>query len=67
MKLKQEMKGMLEVINLNNYINKKDDQQFFVLLKWGKERSVIEEVNSHKVYLINNDYLMSLDERGIII
>lgn len=48
---------------LNNYTT---NQEIFVLLQWGKERSIIESADSHEVYLIENQYLMNLDERGVI-
>lgn len=43
--------------------------QKFIILQWGKERSIIQEVtsNNFETYIIENQKLMNLDEMGLII
>jgi hypothetical protein len=39
----------------------------FLILQWGKERSIIENVNTQEVFIIDNQHLMNLDENGVIL
>lgn len=39
----------------------------FIIIQWGKERSIIQHTDYHyEIYIINNQQLMNLDERGLI-
>lgn len=54
---------------LNLFRKKKNDEKFFIILQWGKERSIIQEVtgNDFPIYIIDNQHLMNLDEMGYIL
>ena len=54
---------------LNLFRKKKNDKKYFIILQMGKERSIIQEVtgNDFSTYIIDNDYLMILDERGYVL
>lgn len=54
---------------LNIFRKKKQNEQKFIILQWGKNRSIIQEVtgNDFPTYIIDNQYLMNLEERGIIL
>ena len=54
---------------LNLFRKKKNDRKYFIILQWGKNRSIIQEVtgNNFPTYIIDNDYLMYLDEMGVIL
>lgn len=54
---------------LNLFRKKKDDRKKFIILQWGKERSIIQEVdtNDFTIYIIDNEYLMNLDEMGYVL
>ena len=54
---------------LNLFRKKKNDRKYFIILQWGENRSIIEEVtgNDFTTYIIDNDHLMNLDERGMIL
>ena len=54
---------------LNLFRKKKNDRKYFIILQWGSERSIIQEVtgNDFPTYIIDNDHLMNLDEMGVIL
>ena len=54
---------------LNLFRKKKNDRKYFIILQWGKNRSIIQEVtgNDFPTYIIDNDYLINLDEMGVIL
>lgn len=54
---------------LNLFRKKKDDRKKFIILQWGKERSIIQEVtgNDFPIYIIDNQHLMNLDEMGYVL
>lgn len=54
---------------LNLFRKKKNDRKYFIILQWGSERSIIQEVtgNGFPTYIIDNDHLMNLDEMGLIL
>lgn len=43
--------------------------QKFIILQWGKNASIIQEVTSGKfeLYMVGNHELMNMDERGNIL
>ena len=53
----------------NLFRKKKNNRKMFLILQWGKNRSIIQEVtgNDFPTYIIDNDHLMNLDERGLIL
>lgn len=54
---------------LNLFRKKKNDRKNFIILQWGKNRSIIQEVTGigFSIYIIDNDHLMNLDEMGGIL
>ena len=54
---------------LNLFRKKKNDRKYFIILQWGSERSIIQEVtgNDFPTYIIDNDHLMNLDEMGVFL
>lgn len=54
---------------LNLFRKKKNDEKYFIILQWGKERSIIQEVtgNDFPIYIIDNQHLMNLDEMGYVL
>jgi len=54
---------------LNLFRKKKNDRKYFIILQWGKNRSIIQEVteNDFPTYIIDNDHLMILDEMGLVL
>ena len=54
---------------LNLFRKNKDDRKTFIILQWGKERSIIQEVtgNDFPIYIIDNQHLMNLDEMGYVL
>ena len=54
---------------LNLFRKKNNDRQYFLILQMGKNRSIIQEVtgNDFPIYIIDNDYLMNLDEMGCVL
>lgn len=37
-----------------------------IILQWGQEKSIVKVMATNKVLLITNDYLMTLDELGLV-
>lgn len=58
------MKKLLNLFRKNN-----NDEKYFIILQWGKERSIIQEVtgNDFPIYIIDNQHLMNLDEMGYVL
>ena len=54
---------------LNLFRKKKNDRKMFIILQMGKNRSIIQEVtgNDFPIYIIDNDYLMILDEMECVL
>lgn len=44
--------------------------QTITIIQWGKSRSIVEikytETNEKEILMIDNDYLMNLDEMGLV-
>jgi len=42
-----------------------------LILQWGKHRSIVEETyfdnGEQNILIVNNDYLMNLDDMGVIL
>lgn len=38
-----------------------------IILQWGKNRSILKEYDSEKCFVVDNQYLMNLDEMGMIL
>lgn len=63
-------RGKLKMIKkiLNQFSNEYSDiEEKYVILQIGKERSIIRNTTNYKHYIIDNTYLMSLDEMGVIL
>ena len=58
------MKKLLNLFRKNN-----NEKKYFIILQWGKNRSIIQEVtgNDFPTYIIDNNHLMNLDEMGYIL
>lgn len=52
---------------LNLFRKNKEVKEQYMLLQWGKNNSIIKEVNNNKIYIVDNNYLMNLDEMGVIL
>ena len=39
----------------------------YLILQWGKKRSIVQNIHSHDILIIENQYLMNLDERGFVL
>ena len=44
----------------------KGGKEMVTILQWGKERSICYLTLEQKHVLIDNEYLMNLDERGVV-
>lgn len=40
-----------------------------LIIQWGKERSIVQEVSSldNPIMIVDNQYLMNLDELGVVL
>lgn len=56
-------------MKLFNLFKKQHQQEKYLILQMGKNRSIIQEVtgNDFPIYIIDNDYLMILDEMEVIL
>ena len=54
---------------LLNSIHGRKQCKKFLILQWGSKRSIIQNVSDidNDILIVDNDYLMNLDERGLII
>lgn len=52
---------------LNIFKRKKCNK--FIIIQWGKNRSIIQNVSdiNNPILLVDNQHLMNLDERGMIL
>lgn len=58
---------MIELVN--RILGKEEKKERFIILQWGIERSIIQEVTSNKfqTYIIGNQELLNIEERGNIV
>lgn len=54
---------------LLNSIHGRKQYKKFLILQWGSKRSIIQNVSdiNNPILIVDNQYLMNLDERGLII
>ena len=54
---------------LLNSIHGRKKCKKFLILQWGKNRSIIQNLSDidNPILIVDNQYLMNLDERGLII
>ena len=54
---------------LNLFRKKKNNRKMFLILQWGKNRSIIQNVSDidNPILIVDNQYLMNLDEMGLIL
>ena len=54
-----------------NSLYGKNPMKTLEIIQWGENRSIVEitypETNEKEILMINNDYLMNLDELGLVI
>lgn len=43
------------------------ETHFYSIIQMGKERSLIQSESTNKIYMVDNQYLMTLDEKGMIL
>ena len=62
------------MINMKKILNSlygKNPMKTLEIIQWGENRSIVEitypETNEKETLMINNDYLMNLDELGLVI
>lgn len=51
---------------LFNLFKRKQNKKMYLILQWGKERSIIEDINTYTQYIVDNQYIATLSERGNI-
>ena len=51
-----------------NFLHRKKCNKYLII-QWGKNRSIIQNVSdiNNDILIIDNQYLMNLDERGLIL
>lgn len=56
-------------MKLFNFFKKQPKQEKYLILQWGSERSIIQEISSidNPVLIVDNQYLMNMDERGLVL
>ena len=54
-----------------NSLYGKNPMKTLEIIQWGKNRSIVEitypETNEKEILMMNNDYLINLDELGLVI
>ena len=60
---------MNKIKNILNSIHGRKQCKKFLILQWGKNRSIIQNVSDidNPILIVDNQYLMNLDERGLIL
>lgn len=54
---------------LNYLFVKREKYDKFIILQWGSKRSIIKNVSDidNPILIVDNQYLMNLDEMGVIL
>lgn len=38
-----------------------------IILQWGIERSIVENLETNEILIMDNNHLMNLDEMGVVV
>ena len=60
---------MNKMKKLLNSIHGRKQCKKFLILQWGSKRSIIQNVSDidNPILIVDNQYLMNLDERGLVL